>query len=109
MAATLNRRLLLVLHLRRRKRRRLKYLKRFWVRPLFLRREQLGEFYQLVQEMRREDHESYFAYFRMLPSHFDYLLSLVTPFINKSNTRRDTICAAERLALTLRYLLSVTL
>ena len=106
MAAALNRRLLLLLYLRRRWRRRLKYLKRFWVGLIFRRREQYGEYFKLVQEMKNEDHESYFAYFRMLPRHFNYLLSLVKPLITKCNTRRDTISPAERLALTLRYLAS---
>lgn len=36
---------------------------------------------------------------------FEYLLKKVTPLIEKSNTRmRDSIPAAERLALTLRFL-----
>ncbi|XP_028409531.1 uncharacterized protein LOC114532154 [Dendronephthya gigantea] len=56
--------------------------------------------------MKDEDHESYFAYFRMLPRQFDFLLSLVEPLIGKCNRRRDTISSSERLALTLRYLAS---
>lgn len=106
MAAVVNRRILLLLYLRRRMRRCKKYRKRFWVRPIFERRQQHGEYFRLVKEMKEEDHESYFAYFRMLPRHFDFLLSLVAPLISKCSTRRDAISPSERLALTLRYLAS---
>ena len=56
MAAPLNRRHLLILCLIWRRRRRSKYLKRFWGRPMFIRRKQFGEFFKLFTEMRREDH-----------------------------------------------------
>ncbi|XP_028410737.1 protein ALP1-like [Dendronephthya gigantea] len=98
--------LTLLLLLRSRRRRREKYLKRFWVRPIFQKRTQLSEFFTLVKELREEDHEGYFNYFRMLPDQFDYLHSLVKPLIQKSSKNRDSIGADERLALTLRYLAS---
>ena len=56
--------------------------------------------------MKREDHESYFTYFRMLPQQFDYFVSLVGPIVTKCNMGRDTISESERLALTLHYLAS---
>ena len=34
--------------------------KMFWVRQIFAKREQLGEFHTLVQEMRTSDRESFF-------------------------------------------------
>ena len=71
-------RLLLVISLylrRRRKRRRLR--RDVWVRDIFSRRQQQGEFHQLVQEMRLHDRESHFRYFRMSRERFDHLLSLV--------------------------------
>lgn len=44
---------------------------------------------------------------RMSPESFDFLLSKVGPLINKQATRlRQPISAAERLALTIRYLAS---
>ena len=46
-------------------------------------------------------------YMRMSPERFDYLLSLVSPLISKHTTKlREPISAAERLALTLRFLAS---
>ena len=43
----------------------------------------------------------------MSPESFDFLLSKVGPLINKQDTRlRQPISAAERLALTIRYLAS---
>lgn len=44
---------------------------------------------------------------RMLPESFDYILSLVSPLISRQTTKlREPISAAERLALTLRFLAS---
>ena len=43
-----------LLYSRRRMRRSLKYVKRFWVLPIFCKREQLGEFYKLMG-MKKED------------------------------------------------------
>ena len=50
---------------RRRRRRRLAAATnptppRFWVREIFLKREQLGEFHTLVREMRNSDRECFF-------------------------------------------------
>ena len=98
--------LLLLLLLRSRRKRRTKYLKRFWVRPIFQKRSQLSEYFTLVKELRVQDHEGYFNYFRMLPYQFDYLHKLVKPLIPKSNKNRESIGSDERLALTLRYLSS---
>ena len=56
--------------LRSRRKRRTKYLKRFWVRPIFQTRAQLSEFFTLFKELGEEDHEGYFNYFRMLPNQF---------------------------------------
>lgn len=56
--------LLLIMYRRRRRRRRAIMAARtepkFWVRPIFAKREQLGEFHTLVQEMRTGDREKFF-------------------------------------------------
>ena len=56
---------MLIIFRRRRRRRQLQmaYTRcppAFWVRDIFLKREQLGEFHTLVQEMRNGDRESFF-------------------------------------------------
>jgi hypothetical protein len=59
--------------LRSRRKRRIKYLKQFWVRPIFQTGAQLSEIFTLVKtvkELQEEDHEGYFNYFRMLPNQF---------------------------------------
>ena len=48
---------LLMLH-KRQKKRRNKYIKRFWIRHIFLKRETKGEFYILVRELHLFDQES---------------------------------------------------
>ena len=68
-ASDTNKRLILaavILLLRRRRRRRrllaaaVPTTPQFWVRDIFCKREQLGEFHTLVQEMRNSDRECFF-------------------------------------------------
>ena len=56
---------MLLLRRRRHRRRRLAAAPsppKFWVREIFAKREQLGEFHTLVQEMRTSDRESFFRW-----------------------------------------------
>ena len=62
----------IILRRRQRKRR-----KRFWVRSIFTKRRQQGEYHNLLQEMRLSDEESHFRYLRMSRERFDLLLSQV--------------------------------
>ena len=59
------------------RRRRRKRSKRFWIRPIFMRRQQQGEYHNLLKEMRLSDEESHFRYLRMPKERFDLLLSQV--------------------------------
>ena len=120
--------LLLALHLRRRRHK--KTLRSSWVRPIFTRRRQQGEYHNLLQEMRLSDPESHFRYLRMSKERFDSLLAKVSIAINHykyysrtdyqyeqvtpllthrtyNSSVRASIEPAERLALTLRYLATV--
>ena len=69
--------LLLSLLFRRRRNRKAKRGRSMWVRPIFRRRKQQGEYHNLVQEMRLSDPESHFRYLRMSRERFDCLLSEV--------------------------------
>ena len=81
--------------------------KRFWVRKIYKDRLQKGEFHMLVKDLRLHDHEYFFKCFRMSPSTFEELLSFIAPFIIKQNTvMRDPIGPGERLAATLRFLVT---
>lgn len=70
---------LLLLYLRKRKLRRRRSV---WVRPIFSKRRQQGEYHNLLQEMRFSDPQSHFCYLRMSKERFDCLLSLVCPLIH---------------------------
>ena len=70
--------LLLALHLRRRRHKRSR-----WVRPIFTRRRQQGEYHNLLQQMRLSDPESHFRYLRMSKERFDSLLAKVSIAINQ--------------------------
>lgn len=75
-----------------------------WCREMFLLREEQGAFAKLNGFMRR-DPELFFNFLRLYEDEFDYLVDLVTPHIQKENTNyRKSISAAERLAITIRYL-----
>ena len=55
--------LLLLLRRRRRKQKNLSKVcakRRFWVRSIFTRRQELGEYNQLISELRNEDREYFF-------------------------------------------------
>ena len=81
--------------------------KRFWVRKLSAERLQKGEFHLLVRDLRLHDHEYFFKYVWMSPTVFEELLSFVSPIIVKQSTAtHDSISPSERLAVTLRYLLT---
>lgn len=81
----------------------------YWIRSIFLQRQKLGDFHTLVKELRTSDREYFFRYMRMSPERFDYLLSLVTPFITKDRCRsRTPISASARLWLCLRYHTAIT-
>ena len=61
----------------------------------------------LVRDLRLHDHDYFVSCFRMSPSTFEELLSFVAPIIAKESTvMRDPIGPSERLALTLRYLVT---
>ena len=66
--------LILLLALRRKRKKR---TRRMWVRSIFTKRRQQGEFHNLVQELRLVDPESHFRYLRMPKERFDSLLSKV--------------------------------
>uniref|UniRef100_A0A3P9I7T4 DDE Tnp4 domain-containing protein n=1 Tax=Oryzias latipes TaxID=8090 RepID=A0A3P9I7T4_ORYLA len=83
---------------RRRKRRR------FWVHPIITRREEHGEFYRLIQELKMY-HERFRGYFRMSVSEFKNLLQQLAPSLTKEQTHyRKPINPEQRLAVCLRFL-----
>ncbi|KAG0443057.1 hypothetical protein HPB47_015335 [Ixodes persulcatus] len=78
---------------------------REWVRSLLRSRETFGEYHHLVRDMRLDNGQDCYQYFRMTRQRFDHLLSLVGPSLQKETTFwREPIPPAERLALTIRYL-----
>ena len=80
---------------------------RNWVAEVNQHRRARGEFFNLVQELRTNDPERHRTYFRMTRETFDLLLSKIGPSITRQRTNfREPIDAAQRLAVTLRYLAS---
>ena len=107
----LNKRRVLLLILRRRLlfRKKKEKKRRFLVGKIFTERKQKGEFYTLVEDLKLFDIEYFFKQFRMTPRKLEELLGWVAPRILKSNVKREAISPEERLCVTLRMLLRVTL
>ena len=80
---------LLLLH-RLQKKRRERSQRCCWVRPILLRRDQVGESHTtLVQEMRNADPVAHQRYFRMTAADFDELLFLVSLTIHNKHAKSD--------------------
>lgn len=89
----------------KRNRRVLRVRRTKWVRDWVIRRDQGGCYLNLLKELEIEDRNSFKNFMRMSSEDFNYLLSWVTPKIQKEDTcMRKAIPAGEKLALTLRYL-----
>lgn len=80
-------------------------IKLFWVRSWLKRRETESVYHRLVKELSLEDPNEMRKFPRLDKAQYSYLLELVTPIIEKSDTKmRKTVTPGERLTLTLRYL-----
>ncbi|XP_072164397.1 uncharacterized protein [Diadema setosum] len=90
---------LLLLRQRRRRRRR-----RMWVKPWIEKRKLKGAYANLLKELE-DSSEDFRKFVRMDVEAFRELLEMVAPTISKQDTKlRRSICAEERLAITLRFL-----
>ena len=89
-----------------RKKRKARYLKKYWVRDIFALRKIKGKYYNLVRDMRLHDHKFFYKMFRMSTQQLEALTKLVAPYILKDDARRETIPPQDRLCVTLRYLAS---
>ena len=77
--------------------------RRFWIHPILEKREEFGAFHTLVKNQLRGDEDKFFNYFRMQKTTFDKLLQILSQKLKHQDTNmRQSISAAERLAVTLR-------
>lgn len=79
-----------------------------WVREWTKKRQTDGVYVKLLRELRDGDpgeQRLFREFIRMSNVDFEYILELVKPLIEKTDTKfRDSISAGERLALTLHFL-----
>ena len=84
-----------------------KYKNRFWVRKIYSKRKQKGEFKTLVKDLPLHDGFFFFNYFRVSHTIFEELLTWIAPYIQKQETKmREPISPRERLCVALRYLVT---
>lgn len=77
--------------------------RRWWVSPINQRRDEQGDYNNLIREMRSSHPDLFFSYTRMTFEQYDYLLELVTPILTKFSNRTP-LPPAIRLLVTLRYI-----
>ena len=78
-----------------------------WVRQWILRRSQLGQYEQLLQELRDEDRKGFKNFLRMDHAMFQELLQRVQGRLTKQDTNyRKALEPSMKLAITLRYMAS---
>lgn len=83
--------------LRRRRRRR----RTEWVNEIYLKREELGEFHHIWEDLK-SDNKRFYSYLRMTKETFKYILDNVKFNLTKFSNFRRTISPEERLVVTLR-------
>ena len=84
--------------IKKRRLKRLRKRKRYWVRDLYMRRAESGAYTTLFRDLN-DDREMYFRYLRMSPDKFSHPLGLVQNKITKQDTKfRKAIKAEEKLA-----------
>ena len=77
--------------------------RRFWVRKIYQERKKYDLYRILTDELRLFDKEYFFHFVQMTPQHFEHLLLLVGPHLQRTTTKmREPISPAESLVLTLR-------
>ena len=78
--------------------------KKFWTKQWFQQKQNFGHV-MLLNELRINHPEDYRNFLRMDEESFDELMDMLTPLIQKKDTRmRQSITPLERLSVTLRYL-----
>ena len=86
-------------HILKRRRR-----KRMWVHDINSKREELGEYHKLVNELRQHP-DKFYTYFRMSKEKFDELVEILTPTLHRQTSHfRRPIGVPEQLAICLRFL-----
>ena len=72
------------------------------IRPVFARRKQQGDYYQLVREFEMADAEYFGRYAWFPPALLEEVLQLVGPHVERCRTHRIPIGPKERSMMTIR-------
>lgn len=76
--------------------------RRWWVRPIIMRRKRLGFCETLVREMEFRDPDWYFAFTRMNYDQFEWIFNKLSPFLMKQYVIREPLSPKLRLFITIR-------
>jgi hypothetical protein len=96
------RRLICLYLLYRRRQRKSRKCRKYWVHLLLTQRDKVGAFQTLYEKLKNEE-KKYFNYFRMSLSTFEQLLQRLHNSLLRQNTKmRSCISPSEMLAVTIR-------
>ncbi|KAL1492279.1 hypothetical protein ABEB36_012753 [Hypothenemus hampei] len=97
-----NEEILLLALLIKRRYRRLRRQRMYWVHPILEMREIHGHYFTLFVELRRHE-KKFLNYLRMSISSFDELHRILKKRLERENTQlRNSISSEERLMITIR-------
>lgn len=85
----------------RRLRQRRRHRRTEWVREIYLKRDEFGEFHHIITDIYN-DNNLFYGYLRMKKETFEYILNAIRPNLSKYSNFRKTISPDERLVVTLR-------
>jgi len=97
---------IIALWLYNRRRKRQQKNRVFWVHPINARREEVGLFYTLFNDLRNDENK-FFNYFRMSCASFEVLHEKLKRKLQRENTQfRNCIQPVEMLSITLRLVIN---
>ena len=78
-----------------------------WVRPWLLQREERGGYHNIMADLYATDIQGFTSYMRMTPEFFEMIKTRLEPHLARQATNyRAPISVGEKLALTIRYLVT---
>lgn len=75
--------------------------RKFWVRPLFLKRKEEGLYHTAMKTMRAGDPSYFIKFYRMTPMLFEALHEIVKGDLRREYVVREPLATEERLAVTI--------
>ena len=83
---------------KKKKANNMRSMRRWWIHPILLKREEQGTYHRLVQELQL-DAEKFQSYFRLSREQFAQVLFLVEEPLIRESSSRESKCPRQRLTI----------